>query len=724
LTAVFAAWLPLSTALLVSVIEHLPSPPASQEARIPELIDASPDSDFVDPKVKDAMTTFKTDASAPAVAYVSKMVAIPESELPRNKRRGGSTMTPEEAREIARRKRAEFAAAQAAEETNGDDHGLAATIGGASIDDIYDPALDEQAKDDPEHLIGFARLYSGTLKVGDEVYVLPPKFTPAHPRQAPEPQKVKIEALYLLMGRSLESLDSVPAGVVFGVEGLAGHVLKSGTLSSMLEGGVNLAGVNLGSQPIVRVAVEPENPADLDKMVKGLRMLEQSDPCATYEVLESGEHVLGTAGELHLERCLKDLRERFAKCEIQEGSPIVPYRETIVSTPEMNAPRDKDLPRGTVVAETPSKQVSIRLRVRPLPLAVTEFLNRNAGAIKRLYNERKAREQNESNGTETEEATSSPADNDDVGIVGTGKVLTLEEFKMQLAEAFKGVKHEKDVWTSIVDHIAAFGPRRVGPNLLIDATGKQTCERLLHDPNSTNGHGGSTASSSDLSNKIIYAFQLASLQGPLCNEPIQGVAVFLESVTLSDEAEDLSSGRLTGDILRSVRSSIVTGFLDWSPRILLAMYSVEIQTNTEALGRVYQVLSRRRGHVLEETLSSGTSDNYTVLALLPVAESFGFAEEIRKRTSGAAQPQLRFAGFELLPEWGSVSSERSTGEFPVEGDPFWVPRSEEELEDLGVDGDRENVAKRYVDQVRARKGMRIEGRKLVKDAEKQKTLKR
>jgi ribosome assembly protein 1 len=724
LTAVFAAWLPLSTALLVSVIEHLPSPPVSQAARMPELIENSPDSDFVDAKVKDAMVTFRTDASAPAVAYVSKMVAISESELPRNKRRGGSTMTAEEAREIAKRKRAEFAAAQAAEDANGDVNGHASAISATSLDDVEDPTLDEQVKDDPEHLIGFARLYSGTLKVGDEVYVLPPKFSPAHPRHAPVPPKIKIEALYLLMGRSLESLDSVPAGVVFGVEGLAGHVLKSGTLCSTLDGGVNLAGVNLGSQPIVRVAVEPENPADLDKMVKGLKMLEQSDPCATYEVLESGEHVLGTAGELHLERCLKDLRERFAKCEITEGSPIVPYRETIVSTPEMNAPRDKDLPRGTVIAETPSKQVSIRLRVRPLPLTVTEFLNRNAGAIKRLYNERKAREQEQEDSDDESDVASDSADSEGVGIVETGKVLSLEEFKTQLAEAFKEAKHEKDTWKGVIDHIAAFGPRRVGPNMLIDATGKQTCERLLHDQETSNGHNSAARFSSDLSNKIIYAFQLATFQGPLCNEPVQGIAVFLEAVTLSKEAEDLSSGRLTGDILRSVRSSIVTGFLDWSPRILLAMYSVEIQTNTEALGRVYQVLSRRRGHVLEETLSSGTSDNYTILALLPFAESFGFAEEIRKRTSGAAQPQLRFAGFELLPDWGSVSSERSTGEFPIEGDPFWVPRSEEELEDLGVDGDRENVAKRYVDQVRARKGLRIEGRKLVKDAEKQKTLKR
>lgn len=53
-----------------------------------------------------------------------------------------------------------------------------------------------------------------------------------------------------------------------------------------------------------------------------------------------------------------------------------------------------------------------------------------------------------------------------------------------------------------------------------------------------------------------------------------------------------------------------------------------------------------------------------------------------------------------------------------------MPWSEEELEDLGEKGDRENVAKRYMDGVRTRKGLRVEGRKLVVDAEKQKTLKR
>jgi len=66
-----------------------------------------------------------------------------------------------------------------------------------------------------------------------------------------------------------------------------------------------------------------------------------------------------------------------------------------------------------------------------------------------------------------------------------------------------------------------------------------------------------------------------------------------------------------------------------------------------------------------------------------------------------------FQGFEMLDE-----------------DPFWVPFTEEELEDLGELADKENVAKRYMDGVRVRKGLAVKGRKLVNDAEKQKTLKR
>lgn len=88
-----------------------------------------------------------------------------------------------------------------------------------------------------------------------------------------------------------------------------------------------------------------------------------------------------------------------------------------------------------------------------------------------------------------------------------------------------------------------------------------------------------------------------------------------------------------------------------------------------------------------------------------LTDQHSLRSEIRKKTSGAAQPQLIFSGWEVLDQ-----------------DPFWVPKTAEELEDLGDKADKENVAKRYMDGVRKRKGMLVE-EKLVAHAEKQRTLK-
>lgn len=137
-------------------------------------------------------------------------------------------------------------------------------------------------------------------------------------------------------------------------------------------------------------------------------------------------------------------------------------------------------------------------------------------------------------------------------------------------------------------------------------------------------------------------------------------------------------------------------------------------------------MARRRGRIVSEEMKEGTTF-FTIRALLPVVESFGFSDglslpsiqrelfnspllpfiaDIRKRTSGAASPQLIFSGYEMLDQ-----------------DPFWVPTTEEELEDLGEKADRINVAKAYMDAVRERKGLFVD-KKIVEFAEKQRTLKR
>ena len=91
-----------------------------------------------------------------------------------------------------------------------------------------------------------------------------------------------------------------------------------------------------------------------------------------------------------------------------------------------------------------------------------------------------------------------------------------------------------------------------------------------------------------------------------------------------------------------------------------------------------------------------------ITALLPVVESFGFAEDLLTTTSGAAtSPQLRFSHWETIDE-----------------DPFFQPRTEEEREELGEVVFEQNLSRRLMDRTRRRKGLAVD-EKIVVHAEKQ-----
>ena len=66
---------------------------------------------------------------------------------------------------------------------------------------------------------------------------------------------------------------------------------------------------------------------------------------------------------------------------------------------------------------------------------------------------------------------------------------------------------------------------------------------------------------------------------------------------------------------------------------------------------MYAVISRRGGRVISDEMVEG-SEMFVIYALIPVAESFGFAEEIRKKTGGLAMPQLIFSHWEV--RWNKV----------------------------------------------------------------------
>merc|ERR1712025_995466 len=81
---------------------------------------------------------------------------------------------------------------------------------------------------------------------------------------------------------------------------------------------------------VVRVAVEPKSAQDLPKLVEGLKRLSKSDPLVKTFTDKTGQHIIAGAGELHLEICLKDLKEQYMKgAGITVSDPVVSFAETV-----------------------------------------------------------------------------------------------------------------------------------------------------------------------------------------------------------------------------------------------------------------------------------------------------------------------------------------------------------------------------------------------------------
>ncbi|KAJ8296482.1 Elongation factor-like GTPase 1 [Rhodotorula toruloides] len=774
LLSIFSQWLPLAPSAFRAIIDRIPPPAAAQSFRIPRML--HPELGHLDEsiaprnKLESDLYSGTNATDAYSVAYVSKMFAVKVEDLPENQRK---QLTADDMRAKAKRlkeakekrdlllaegKNEEAEAVMAELEQTEKQHGEAGAKG--------------EQRNKQEALIGFARLYSGTITLGQSLYAVLPRYNsdlpPSHPQNAKHIQPVKVEQLYMMMGRELLAVKEAQAGNLFAIGGLEGIVVRNATLCRMGSGReakegsardedrdciVNLAGVSNTAAPIVRVALEPQDPSEMSKLVEGLRLLRQADPCVETLVQATGEHVILTAGELHLERCLKDLRDRFARIEITVSPPIVPFRETAVAAPEMAPPKTPNQPRGTILGTVQSGLVTFTLRAVPLPSDITDFLNANMSTLKRLQQDRRSGKTEEEGDTA---ATDAP---------GGAEVVSPEEFWPRFEEVLSKAGRE---WAGLADKVWAFGPRRVGPNMLVDRTEgsprslRRRLERQAALPSDLQTPGPNSALTPpkspivapsdpalgrefvssefaageldvsslkasltevdmsaeamehmpdvrELDENFDTAFQLATNRGPLCAEPVVGMAYFFEQVELHPQEMDVSTVRskwsnARGQLISAGQDAFRNGLLDWSPRLQLAMYSCDIQATGEVLGKVYGVVAKRKGRIVSEEMKEGTAF-FTVSALLPIVESFGFADEIRTRTSGAASPQLVFYGYETLDQ-----------------DPFWVPTTEEELEDLGEKADRENIAKKYMDAVRRRKGMAV-NRAVVAAAEKQRTLK-
>lgn len=698
LQSVMSRWLPLSDAILSMVVKCMPDPIAAQSFRISRLIpkrevllDGVDSSALAEADlVRMSIEVCDSSPEAPCVAFVSKMFAVSSKLLPQRGLNG----------------------------------------------EILSNFSDENGNSESDEcFLAFARIFSGVLCSGQRVFVLSALYDPLKGESMQKHiQVAELHSLYLMMGQGLKPVPSAKAGNVVAIRGLGQHILKSATLSST-KNCWPFSSMAFQVSPTLRVAIEPSDPADTGALMKGLKLLNRADPFVEVTVSSRGEHVLAAAGEVHLERCIKDLKERFAKVSLEVSPPLVSYRETIEGEASNMLDNLKSSTRSSDYVEkmTPNGRCVVRVQVMKLPSALTMVLDKSTDLLGDIIGGKLG--QSASN-LETERSNivqdESPIEALKKRIMGAveSDILSLSKKDKDRAENYK-LK-----WQKFLKRIWALGPRQVGPNILFTPDSKSlnndssalvlgsphVSERLGLVECSGNGEMPADTSSEELSalyreaeslqNSVVSGFQLATAAGPLCDEPMWGLAFVVEACInpLAEKFDDSESNQqseqyaiFTGQVMTAVKDACRSAVLQKKPRLVEAMYFCELNTPPEYLGSMYAVLNQKRAQVLNEEMQEGFA-LFSVQAYVPVSESFGFAEDLRRKTAGAASALL------VLSHWEELSE-----------DPFFVPKTEEEIEEFG-DGSSvlPNTARKLIDAVRRRKGLPVE-EKVVQFATKQRT---
>ena len=227
----------------------------------------------------------------------------------------------------------------------------------------------------------------------------------------------------------------------------------------------------------------------------------------------------------------------------------------------------------------------------------------------------------------------------------------------------------------------AFGPKACGPNILVSHIGNGAIPNEhpwlgnTHSPFTEDGlPAGTGAVVAKLANSIRQGFQLATASGPLCGEPMWGIAFVVDALEFDpalvadmpapsaadggagdddgSEHDGASSvagsvggsiagsiggnasggtgaivtrsfGPLKGQVMSAVKEGCRQAFEAGSPRLVEAMFKCQLQCATSGaaggavLGKMYGVIRRRRGRVVQERLVEGTQ-LFIIDTLLPV----------------------------------------------------------------------------------------------------------
>ena len=162
--------------------------------------------------------------------------------------------------------------------------------------------------------LGFARVYSGTLKERTAVY---------NPRTD---SKERIMRIFRMHSNKRTPQETMSAGEIVALVGL--RDTKTGDTICDLKHHIVYEEMHF-PQPVVSRSIEPKSTADEEKLTASLERLADEDPTVVITMdKETGQKLIAGMGELHLEILVDRLTREF-NVNAHIGKPQVSYRETV-----------------------------------------------------------------------------------------------------------------------------------------------------------------------------------------------------------------------------------------------------------------------------------------------------------------------------------------------------------------------------------------------------------
>ncbi len=196
--------------------------------------------------------------------------------------------------------------------------------------------------------IAAGRLFSGTIKQGDEVYMNLAK------------RSVRVQQVSVYKGAQRLVVDEVSAGNIVGVVGLK-DVFSGETVSkNPIE---PFEAIKHLFEPVVTKSIEATKAADLPRLVEVLKQVKKEDPSVRIEINEqTGESLMSGMGELHLE-IIENRIKTEKGLDVKTSPPIIVYRETV----------GKESPSSE--GRSPNKHNGFYIKVEPIEKEVYDAIN-------------------------------------------------------------------------------------------------------------------------------------------------------------------------------------------------------------------------------------------------------------------------------------------------------------------------------------------------------------